>query len=122
MAVAVPPGLMLVDERVFFALMGLAMFSTFITLMLVVFLKSKMPEAISLMKAEMFKRPWVHIHTSLNQLAFDAPKRSGKDQDENCYEMNKALGLKLVPDPEAVIVEFTINVSFWKTSEGIVNE
>lgn len=102
MAIAVPPGLMLVDERVFFALMGLAIFSTFISTLLVVFLKSKMPEAISLMKAEMFKRPWVHVHTSLGQLNFDAPKRSGNDQDENCYEMNKAFGLKLVPNPEAV--------------------
>lgn len=102
MAVAVPSGLMLVDQNMFFALVGLSIFSTFITLMLVVFLKSKMPEAISLMKAEMFKRPWVHVHTSLGQLDFDAPKRSGDEQDENCYEMKRAYGIKLVPDPEAV--------------------
>ena len=102
MAVAVPAGLMLIDERIFFALMGLCIFSTFTTLFLAVFIKGKIPEAVSVMKAELLKRPWVHIHTSLNQLAFDAPKRSGKDQDENCYEMSKFLGLKLVPDPEAV--------------------
>ena len=102
MAVAIPAGLMVVDERMFFALIGLCIFSTFATLFLVAFIKGKIPEAVSVMKAELFKRPWVHIHNSLNQLSFDAPKRSGKDQDENCYEMSKFMGLKIVPNPEAV--------------------
>lgn len=102
MATAIPAGLMIVDERVFYALIILCIFSTFITLFLVTFLKSKIPEAVSLMKAELYKRPWVHVHTSLNQLAMFAPKRSGKDTDENCYDMSKYLGLKIVPDPESV--------------------
>lgn len=102
MAVVLPTGTILVSEPFFYALIILAMFSSMITLFLVVFIKSKIPEVVMLMKAELFKRPWVHIHTSLNQLAFAAPKRSGDDQSENCYEMDKYLGLKIVPDPEKV--------------------
>ena len=102
MAIAVPDGLTLIDERIYLGLILLCVFSTVSTLFLVFFIKGKIPEAMSVMKAELFKRPWVHIHTSLNQLYFEAPKRSGKDNDENCYEMSKYLGLKLVPDPEAV--------------------
>lgn len=102
MATAIPAGLMIVDERVFYALIGLCIFSTFVTLFLVTFIKGKIPEAVSLMKAELLKRPWVHVHTSLNQLAMFAPKRSGKEEDENCYDMSKYLGHKIVPDPEAV--------------------
>ena len=102
MATAVPAGLTLIDERIYMGLILLCVFSTVSTLFLIFFIKGKIPEAVSVMKAELFKRPWVHVHTSLNQLSFDAPKRSGKDNDENCYEMSKFLGLKLVPDPEAV--------------------
>lgn len=107
MAIALPPNLMIVDRNVFYALVIMCVFSTFITLFLVTFLKSKIPEAVSLMKAELYKRPWVHVHTSLNQLSFFAPKRSGKDQDENCYETDKYLGIKLVPNPE--MMENTVN-------------
>ena len=102
MAIALPSGTMLISENVFYALAAVCIFSTFITIFLVSFIKGKIPEAVSVMKAELLKRPWVHIHTSLNQLSFESPKRSGKDKDENCYEMSKFLGLKLVPDPEAV--------------------
>lgn len=102
MAVVLPAGTILVSEVFYYTLLFLAMFSTMITLFLVVFIKSKIPEVVSLMKASILKRPWVHIHTSLNELIFDAPKRSGDDQSENCYDMSKFLGLKIVPDPGMV--------------------
>jgi len=74
----------------------------FMLFFLITFLKGKIPEIISVMKAEMFKRPWVHVHTSLNQLELYAPKRSGDKQDENTYDMEKYLGVKITPNPEKV--------------------
>jgi len=102
MAIAVPHGYILIDEKIYIALILMCVFSSFITFFLIVFIKGKIPEAVSLMKAELLKRPWVHIHTSLNQLIMAAPKRSGEDQGENCYDMDKYLGLKIVPNPEKV--------------------
>lgn len=66
------------------------------------FLKSNIPEIVALLKSHILKRPWVHVHTSLNQLEFYAPKRSGEKADENTYDMDKYLGVKLVPDPATV--------------------
>jgi len=100
-------GVIVVSEAIYYGLMMVAMLSSIMFMFLVVFIKGKIPEASSLMKAELFKRPWVHIHTSLNQLEMYAPKRTGNKQDENTYDVDKYLGVKLVPDPEKV--ENTVN-------------
>jgi len=95
-------GSTVMSNNVLYAIYGFCLVNFMITMMLVTFIKGKIPEVISVMKAELYKRPWVHVHTSLNQLALYAPKRSGDKDDENCWDMEKFLGIKLVPNPEMV--------------------
>lgn len=107
MAVAIPPGTTLLPDNILYALCILCGLSYFLLFFMITFIKGKVPEAASLIKAELFKRPWIHVHTSLNQLIMYAPKRSGKDKDDNTWDMEKFLGVKIVPDPE--MVEYTQN-------------
>lgn len=100
-------GATVIPNQILYTLYILCAVSISLLLFLVTFIKGKIPEIVSIMKAELFKRPWVHIHTSLNQLLLFSPKRSGDDQSENCYDMTKFLGLKIVPNPE--MVEHTEN-------------
>lgn len=95
-------GTIVVSEVVFYSLIGVATLSSMLFLFMITFIKGKIPEIMSVMKAEMTKRPWVHIHNSLGQLELFAPKRSGDKADENTYSLDKWLGCHFVPDPQQV--------------------
>ena len=88
------------QETTVYGLFAAAIIGWFAFFGLMMFIKSKIPEAVVYMKASMGKRPIVNMHTALNLLIKFAPKKEGGDG--NMYDTPKEFGVKLIPDPEKV--------------------
>ena len=73
----------------------------FLLLALIMAIKTKMPEAPTLLKASVFNRPVVQIHTPLGETKLFAPVSEGKKHDGNMYNL-AGMGVKLIPDPTAI--------------------
>lgn len=73
----------------------------FLLIALVMAIKTKMPEAPTLLKASVFNRPIIQLHTVLGETRLFAPAQEGKKHDGNMYNIPN-MGVKLIPDPALV--------------------
>jgi hypothetical protein len=74
---------------------------TFLLIALLMAIKSKMPEAPTLLKASLLHRPVVQLHTHLMETRLFAPPVEGKKHDGNMYDI-ASMGVKLIPNPAAI--------------------
>lgn len=85
----------------FQGLILLVIILVFLLIALIMAIKTKMPEAAVLLKASIFNRPVVQLHTPLGETKLFAPPLEGKKHDGNMYEI-QSMGVKLIPDPAAI--------------------
>lgn len=73
----------------------------FLLIGLIMAIKTKIPEATTLLKASIMNRPVVQLHTHLMETRLFAPAQEGKKHDGNMYSI-PSMGVKLIPDPSAI--------------------
>jgi len=88
------------QDTTVYGMFSAALFGLFAFFGLAILIKNKVPEAVPYIKASLFKRPIVNMHTALNLILKFAPKREGGDG--NMYDLPKEFGVKLIPSHEKV--------------------
>ena len=91
----------LISTTLFYALIGVAAFSIVALVVGAVAIKTKIPDLSVLLKASMFGRPLVNVHTNLMESRLYAPKREGKKHDGNMYDV-EGTGVKIIPAPDMI--------------------
>ena len=85
----------------FQGLVALVIVLFFLLIALIMAIKTKMPEAPTLLKASLFNRPVVQVHTNIGETKLFAPAPEGKKHDGNMYDI-PGMGVKLIPNPTLV--------------------
>jgi hypothetical protein len=90
-----------ISTTLFYALIGVAAFAIVALVVGAVAIKTKIPDLSVLLKASVFGRPLVNVHTNLMESRLYAPKREGKKNDGNMYDV-EGTGVKIIPAPNMI--------------------
>lgn len=88
-----------IDQFFLFGLFGLALLSVLALVLVLATLSSKIPEWKVLFKAALFKRPLLMVHMVNGECLWYSPKRAGRDQEQNYWDLPEFLGIKFTPTP-----------------------
>lgn len=88
-----------IEQSFLIGLVAMTAISTLILILVLVTLNGKIPEWKILFKAALAKRPLLMVHMVNGECLWYAPKRSGKEGEENYWDLPAFLGIKFTPTP-----------------------
>lgn len=91
---------MIIDQNIFYALIVIVIVTSFIAFAAITLILS-IPEVAIFMKAKIYKRPIIQIHTALKQTRLYAPSLKGEKLKYNIYDIPEH-GAKFTPLPQMV--------------------